>query len=296
MRQSTDQRVRCPPTNSVPSHHTHFLRSSSGDAPLSAGSFGGFPGFSGSIRHKKRHGLFMFAGTVACSAALSSSAASAEAAEPAKGAKGGLPQGLGGMRLVSGSCMMPRPDKVKTGGEDAFFIAPDGTAVGVADGVGGWGDVGVDPAQHSRLLMANCRSYCEALANDIRLEEAGTAQPPMEVPRPADGEAADGAAAEPQARPGRPAARPLAPALCRLSCVQAAAAAARLPQGAHLTTPTPLYPAPSRPHKQTLSAKKDVSPRARRPRERQRAHAGHGLLHRVLRLPPRRDAPRVQPG
>lgn len=96
--------------------------------------------------------------------------------------------------------MLPRPDKVATGGEDAFFIAPDGASVGVADGVGGWADVGVDPAQHSRLLMSNCRSYCEALANDVREEEAGRAQPPMETPADAAQPAEEGAAGAPPAQ------------------------------------------------------------------------------------------------
>ncbi|KAI8877802.1 protein serine/threonine phosphatase 2C [Backusella circina FSU 941] len=42
-------------------------------------------------------------------------------------------------------------------GEDAFFqtITPEGLALGVADGVGGWGLVGVDPALFSWTLMDN---------------------------------------------------------------------------------------------------------------------------------------------
>ncbi|KAI9309485.1 phosphatase 2C-like domain-containing protein [Cunninghamella echinulata] len=42
-------------------------------------------------------------------------------------------------------------------GEDAFFqtCTPTGLALGVADGVGGWADVGVDPALFSWTLMNN---------------------------------------------------------------------------------------------------------------------------------------------
>jgi hypothetical protein len=40
------------------------------------------------------------------------------------------------LRLVSGACAIPHPQKRKTGGEDAWFICSN--TVGVADGVGGW--------------------------------------------------------------------------------------------------------------------------------------------------------------
>lgn len=49
--------------------------------------------------------------------------------------------------------MIPHPAKEQRGGEDAFFIATGGVAVGVADGVGGWAEVGVDPGLYSRELM-----------------------------------------------------------------------------------------------------------------------------------------------
>lgn len=59
------------------------------------------------------------------------------------------------MQLVSGSCYLPHPDKEETGGEDAHFICADEQAVGVADGVGGWADYGIDAGQYSRELMSN---------------------------------------------------------------------------------------------------------------------------------------------
>ena len=48
--------------------------------------------------------------------------------------------------------MIPHPDKIDTGGEDAVFATP--TAVGIADGVGGWAQHGVDAGELSRALMS----------------------------------------------------------------------------------------------------------------------------------------------
>lgn len=59
------------------------------------------------------------------------------------------------LKLLSGSCCLPHPDKEETGGEDAHFICVDEQAVGVADGVGGWADLGVDAGQYSRELMSH---------------------------------------------------------------------------------------------------------------------------------------------
>lgn len=59
------------------------------------------------------------------------------------------------LQLLSGSCYLPHPDKEETGGEDAHFICADEQAIGVADGVGGWADYGIDSGQYSRELMSN---------------------------------------------------------------------------------------------------------------------------------------------
>ncbi|RVW71981.1 putative protein phosphatase 2C 55 [Vitis vinifera] len=59
------------------------------------------------------------------------------------------------LKLISGSCYLPHPDKEETGGEDAHFICIDEQAIGVADGVGGWADVGVDAGEYARELMSN---------------------------------------------------------------------------------------------------------------------------------------------
>ncbi|KAI8393774.1 phosphatase 2C-like domain-containing protein [Radiomyces spectabilis] len=53
-------------------------------------------------------------------------------------------------------------------GEDAFFhtMTPAGMALGVADGVGGWAEVGVDPALFSWTLMNNAAYVAEAQVMD----------------------------------------------------------------------------------------------------------------------------------
>jgi len=74
------------------------------------------------------------------------------------------------MKLVSGSCYLPHPDKEDTGGEDAHFICVDEQAIGVADGVGGWADLGVDAGQYSRELMFNS-------VNAVQEEPKGSIDP-----------------------------------------------------------------------------------------------------------------------
>lgn len=59
------------------------------------------------------------------------------------------------LKLVSGSCYLPHPEKEEKGGEDAHFICSDKRAIGVADGVGGWVDLGVDAGIYARELMYN---------------------------------------------------------------------------------------------------------------------------------------------
>lgn len=59
------------------------------------------------------------------------------------------------LKLLSGSCYLPHPAKEETGGEDAHFICGDEQVIGVADGVGGWADVGVDAGEFARELMSH---------------------------------------------------------------------------------------------------------------------------------------------
>ena len=66
------------------------------------------------------------------------------------------------MTLATGACALPHPEKVATGGEDAYFIATNNLAMGIADGVGGWRESGVDPGEYSRSLMRTACSFFEA--------------------------------------------------------------------------------------------------------------------------------------
>lgn len=70
------------------------------------------------------------------------------------------------LKLRSGSCYLPHPDKVKTGGEDAHFICEEKRVIGVADGVGGWADVGVDAGIYARLLMSNSMTAIKEISKD----------------------------------------------------------------------------------------------------------------------------------
>lgn len=71
--------------------------------------------------------------------------------------------------------MIPHPNKEATGGEDAFFItnkhpssdAGSGggggvAAFGVADGVGGWAELNIDPSEYPRCLMIVCQQAVES--------------------------------------------------------------------------------------------------------------------------------------
>lgn len=40
-------------------------------------------------------------------------------------------------------------------GDDAYFICGEKQTIGVADGVGGWAKLGVDPGEYARQLMIN---------------------------------------------------------------------------------------------------------------------------------------------
>jgi len=53
-------------------------------------------------------------------------------------------------------CNYPSPEKLQSKGygEDAIFVSP--TALGVADGVGGWASSGVDPMRYPVKLMRHC--------------------------------------------------------------------------------------------------------------------------------------------
>ncbi|XP_042493269.1 probable protein phosphatase 2C BIPP2C1 [Macadamia integrifolia] len=67
---------------------------------------------------------------------------------------GEITSSIGGLFLSSGAAMLPHPSKALTGGEDAFFVAPNW--LGVADGVGQWSLKGINAGLYARELMEAC--------------------------------------------------------------------------------------------------------------------------------------------
>ncbi|CAI0549041.1 unnamed protein product [Linum tenue] len=62
--------------------------------------------------------------------------------------------------LCVGSHLIPHPNKVEKGGEDAFFTSSySGGVLAIADGVSGWAEEDVDPALFSRELIANASGF-----------------------------------------------------------------------------------------------------------------------------------------
>eukprot|EP00746_Dinoflagellata_sp_MGD_P164046 gnl/MRDRNA2_/MRDRNA2_92459_c0_seq1.p1 gnl/MRDRNA2_/MRDRNA2_92459_c0~~gnl/MRDRNA2_/MRDRNA2_92459_c0_seq1.p1 ORF type:complete len:406 (+),score=61.04 gnl/MRDRNA2_/MRDRNA2_92459_c0_seq1:107-1324(+) len=61
------------------------------------------------------------------------------------------------LRLSTGFALLAHPEKAEKGGEDAFFVSENGCVLGIADGVGGWSELGVDPGLYSKLLMQNAK-------------------------------------------------------------------------------------------------------------------------------------------
>jgi protein phosphatase PTC7 len=57
--------------------------------------------------------------------------------------------------LIASGSNLPHPDKVAKGGEDAWFVKASeqgGGVMAVADGVGGYSDIGIDPGMYARVL------------------------------------------------------------------------------------------------------------------------------------------------
>lgn len=56
-------------------------------------------------------------------------------------------------RLLCSSANIPSPMKRRHGGDDAYFISDVGNAMGVADGVGGYHSLGINPRPFAERLM-----------------------------------------------------------------------------------------------------------------------------------------------
>lgn len=55
--------------------------------------------------------------------------------------------------------MIPHPEKVAKGGEDAYFT--NKSFLAVADGVGGWIELGIDPGLYSKELCLHMKNVVE---------------------------------------------------------------------------------------------------------------------------------------
>ncbi|KAM1553024.1 hypothetical protein PS1_005800 [Malus domestica] len=59
-----------------------------------------------------------------------------------------------------GTYLIPHPNKVGKGGEDAFFVSSyNGGVLAVADGVSGWAEQDVDPSLFPKELMTNASNF-----------------------------------------------------------------------------------------------------------------------------------------
>lgn len=84
-----------------------------------------------------------------------------------------LDEGSARLRLDFAAACMPHPDKIDRGGEDSYFACKHTCSFGIADGVGGWADTGVDPGMFARGLMEFCHKGIsgETLHSEVDLHK-----------------------------------------------------------------------------------------------------------------------------
>ncbi|CBK21524.2 uncharacterized protein [Blastocystis hominis] len=83
--------------------------------------------------------------------------------------------GVNPLKIISAAKSIPHPEKKQ--GEDAFFF--NEFAAGVADGVGGWRQHGVDPGEFSRSLVTNMNTSISKPvtdASDLKWKAISVAQ------------------------------------------------------------------------------------------------------------------------
>lgn len=87
---------------------------------------------------------------------------------------------VGYLRLVAGACQVPHSAKAEAGGDDSFFIGSEGLSLGVADGVGDWERLAVQPRNAADELMEGAkRSVSELLKRRPRLGASDLAKGAM---------------------------------------------------------------------------------------------------------------------
>ena len=73
------------------------------------------------------------------------------------------------LSLIATGTNLPHPDKVKKGGEDAFFVRigkNGGGEMYLADGVGGFNEQGVDPGLYARVLTYEAAKAKDAMSKN----------------------------------------------------------------------------------------------------------------------------------
>eukprot|EP00922_Rhytidocystis_sp_ex-Travisia-forbesii_P004667 GHVS01006873.1.p1 GENE.GHVS01006873.1~~GHVS01006873.1.p1 ORF type:complete len:1245 (-),score=216.88 GHVS01006873.1:100-3834(-) len=78
----------------------------------------------------------------------------------------------GDLEMQCAAVMIPHPDKVESGGADAYFLASDGRAVGVADGVGEWDTFGLNPRMFAEEVMQGCKRVADGIGDYRRYAES----------------------------------------------------------------------------------------------------------------------------
>ena len=91
------------------------------------------------------------------------------------------PEKVEELRLDAVGFCVPHPAKVERGGEDAHFVLGS-SAIGVADGVGGWCKSGVDPGEYSRRLMQYAEQAFKGQATASCVEALEYAHDRVNVP------------------------------------------------------------------------------------------------------------------
>ncbi|KAJ4831680.1 hypothetical protein Tsubulata_051591 [Turnera subulata] len=72
----------------------------------------------------------------------------------------------GKLTLLSGSCYLPKERDSKPQGDDAHFICIDKQTIGLADGVGGYSNKGIDAGVYARELIMNAENATKNLQMD----------------------------------------------------------------------------------------------------------------------------------
>jgi protein phosphatase PTC7 len=118
-----------------------------------------------------RRALAAAAATLSASAATLAPLRAASTTTAPAPAPAAAPEALPLRFLSAGTCLA-HPEKKR--GEDAYFLSA--RALGVADGVGGWAELGIDPGDYARALMVEAQGAAEGA-----LAAAGAPPSPLAV-------------------------------------------------------------------------------------------------------------------